>query len=198
MIKDKKVNFIGPMPVNKDLIDKELYSIIVDGGQNHPISFKNSFSIGDNDSSFTSLDLKLPREKDYSDLKFALEHIPKDSIYADLHGFIGGRYDHQLIVYSELSEYLKENGPKRFDLYNEKSHILSISNLRKEQINYTGEFTLFSFYSQRIKLNGDIKYKIEGEYTQNFQALSSRGLSNISYSRIEIEYESPILIFYNA
>jgi len=198
MILDKKVNIIGPMSVNTLHIDENLFSIIVDGGLNHNLNLHNSLSIGDNDSTKSKIDCVIPKEKERSDLHFALEKIPKDTLYLELHGFMGGRHDHQLMLYGDLCHYLENSKVHSIKLYDENKHILSILNSKEESIEYKGEFSLFSFYSQRIQLDGDIKYKVTEANQQAFTPYSSQGLSNISYSLIQISFQKPLLIFFNA
>ncbi|MFI5391452.1 MAG: hypothetical protein ACHQYQ_08830, partial [Bacteriovoracales bacterium] len=63
-------------------------------------------SVGDGDSSNFPMDFNLPEEKDYSDLKFALDLIPPNVEKINLWGFLGGRRDHEIINFGEVNNWL--------------------------------------------------------------------------------------------
>lgn len=187
---DKRVQIIGPMPINKELVD-EIPTIFVDGGINHQLSLTGPIiSIGDNDSNNTSseLDIILPKEKDISDLVAALDLLPESIEEASLYGFLGGRKDHEFANFIEIASYLEKQSQLTID-FNGK--IISYSK-GEYNFNHQGHFSVFSFSNHDLKLFGDCKYQIDGQ----IKPLSSHGLSNLAFGNCSLELElGSILIF---
>ena len=120
---NKIIQLIGPME-SKDSIDFLMDTIIIDGGLNRVKDTISKFKkvkeiVGDNDSNVTShtMTKKLARDKDFSDLEYALQ-ITKEKKYSNviLNGFLGGRRDHEFSniasnlpvqsIYIDLSVFL--------------------------------------------------------------------------------------------
>lgn len=189
------INLVGPMNVNSNLINKDLFSIIIDGGLNHNLKLKKFYSIGDQDSTTKKVDELLSKDKDYSDLYFSLKHIPPECSIVNCYGLVGGRLDHQLCVLGDLLEFSKIKSCI-FNLYDQANLSIKIIPPGKYQIEHTGTFSVLSINDQKIFLSGDIKYKNKSEYT-HIKPLSSHTLSNIADGKILIRNEfSLCLIFY--
>lgn len=195
-------NIIGPLAINPKLIDRKLHTILVDGALNHKLNLEDSLSIGDNDSIKPNInhacDIKLNTEKDFSDLYYALKHIDENEGIIECFGFIGGRLDHQLMVYGDLYSFLNESTKSIiFKIYSENSLKLLVIPPGEFEFLYEGEFSLFLFENQMLTLEGDIKYPIKEEYTHKIRPISSAGLSNISYGNFKITSSKPLLLFIN-
>ena len=197
------VNIIGPCEVDKSSINTTLHSIVVDGGLNHKITFQDYISIGDGDSTKSSLEQKcqhlLPEDKNESDLHHALKLIPTKAKKILLHGFLGGRQDHQLMNLAECSHYIdkEENFEKNLHFYKDKERFISILGPNTWVLEYFGVFSLFSFIDQNVVLFGDVKYRLGGEYTQVLSAYTSLGLSNSASGQFTLKNQRPILIFWS-
>lgn len=189
------MNIIGPMGLNPAIIDKNLFTLVIDGGANHKINFLDSISMGDQDSSQLPLDQVIPSEKDYSDLSYGLRHIPNEIDVINCYGLIGGRLDHQLCVYGDILNHINLN-PASFYMYSGNKRSVALIPKGNWDFNHIGSFSVLSVKPQRIKLTGEIKYKAQEEYTY-VNPLSSHTLSNESKGKIIIQNEFPLCIFFN-
>lgn len=189
------INIIGPMDLKKANIDTSLFTIIIDGGLNHQLELLNCISLGDQDSSKYELDKIIPREKDYSDLSYGLQHIPKKTEVINCYGLLGGRLDHQLCVIGDIIEFLQTSSMS-FNLYSSNVKAVILISPGKWQINHIGTFSVLSLNEQKVHLDGEIKYKSTGEYTY-IKPLSSRSLSNESTGLIQINNEFPLGVYLN-
>lgn len=189
----KKVQLIGPMRVHKEAIDETLPIIFVDGGVKFQKDFQApTISIGDNDSneSGNKLDIELDNIKDYSDLDAALALVPSHIEEIYLHGFLGGRLDHQMINMGSIHHFLKKkNSAMTCHL---GPQLLATS---KKQISFghNGNFSLMSLEKQVVKISGACEYKILNEV--EIDTLSSHTLSNIANGEVNLECELPIFIY---
>lgn len=178
------VNIIGPMPHLNTLAEGP--SIYVDGGSKFKTS-ENGFSVGDNDSYVGHLDQVISKEKDFSDLAFALSHCNKfKEIY--LHGFLGERKDHEIMNFGEVFHFLKNK--KQVKALFENKIIFFSQGLWS--LSHQGIFSVMGFEDSLITLRGDIKYKLE---QHKLKAFSSHGLSNESKGHIYLENQNPIMLF---
>ena len=180
------LNIIGPLyrghMVFKDPV------IFVDGGSQHK---KNcGFSVGDNDSYAGSLDLVLPKSKDYSDLAFVLGRIPEKFQLISLWGFLGGRADHEIINLGETCQSLKSKNQTQI-LFDDKVICISPGDWK---FKLEGLFSLFSFTDNQISLSGECRYKLQNS---NLKAHSSQGLSNIAQGEIFIQNAHPLCLYIN-
>ena len=189
------MNIIGPMEINPTLIDKTLFSIVVDGGINHLLDLKSSISLGDQDSTNLKLDQVIPKEKDFSDLSYGLKHIPKGTEQINCYGLLGGRLDHQLCVLGDIIEYVVTHKIS-FNLFNQCSRKVAIIPAGTWQFQHQGNFSVLSTKEQRIKIDGEVKYKSTSEYTY-IRVLTSHTLSNEASGLIQITNEFPLTIFFN-
>lgn len=187
-------NLVGPMKSNVSL-NKELFTIFVDGGMLYSKGFTHFISIGDSDSFNGSHDHQLNKDKDRSDFYHALNLIPK--VYKKVHanGFFGGRMDHFLMNLGEIDHFLRHN-KKIIEIYDQEKLAISACSEDVLIAHIEGSFSLFSFEDNTICISGDCKYKTEMEYTK-LVGRSSHGLSNIGYGKITIKSKGPIFLFYN-
>lgn len=189
------VNILGPMELNKNIIDRSLFTIVIDGGLNHQVELDNSLSLGDQDSSNHELDQVIPSEKDFSDLSYGLRHIPNQTEIVNCYGLLGGRLDHQLCVIGDILDYTKTN-KTQFNLYSNMTRSVIILPKGEWNFPYSGNFSVLSLKEQKVKIFGDIKYKLEKEYT-HIKPLSSHTLSNEAFGSIKIINEFPISVYLN-
>ena len=183
-----EINIIGPCSTTISAIDLELPSIVVDGGMNHHLQLKNSFSVGDGDSTDGPLDLKLPTQKDQSDLSYALSLLTSETKIINLYGFLGNRKDHELInigeVYSACEKYaFTAKFDSEFLIIPEGFHTLNIS----------GEFSVMTLRESLITIVGRARYMLEKETLLG--PLSSHGLSNYADGEITITCNTPLIIY---
>lgn len=188
-------NIIGPLEVNHSLIDINLSSLIVDGGKNHKLNLKKSFTIGDSDSSNSPCDIQLSTDKDASDLHFALEQLDADEDIIECYGFFGGRLDHQMMLIGDISNYI-ENKNTVFNIYSKLKLELTIYPKGVHQIKRRGLFSILSFKEQKISLFGNIKYELGILSPKTLSAVSSQGLSNEGFGEFSLSCASSIVIFY--
>ena len=191
-----KIAVIGPLFRRENFLPSPAY-ILVDGGAHFqeeiqallPSSPSPFFlKVGDGDSYDGPLDMKWPREKDYSDFKGALDLLPDRVEVVHLLGFLGGRLDHQLFCLGEVHRYLEKKGKTLFTFDKE---ILAWGEGRWE-VDVQGIFSLAVLQSTAIRLTGRCQFPLEHE-TKIFP-LSSRGLSNRGRGRICIESDGPFFL----
>lgn len=178
------VQLIGPMPC--EIPNTSGPILYIDGGTKHKKDGLG-FSLGDNDSHQEKLDQILPKEKDYSDLSYALSQCHQfNELY--LYGFLGGRKDHELINLGEVSHFLnhKTNSFAHFE-----GQILAYAKGEYE-ITHNNTFSLFCFNETKITLSGKIKYPLSDE---PLKAHSSHGLSNEAQGKFGLKTERPIFLF---
>lgn len=185
--KGEQVTLVGPMaksfeaPANQALL-------FVDGGAK--LKSNEGYSLGDNDSFSGKLDLVLPKEKDFSDLSYALSLIPSKTKSLSLKGFLGGRKDHELINLGEVYRFLclREDTQLILD-----QSILSYSK-GEWDLEIEGEFSLLSYDQQIISMVGSCQYPLENT---RIEPHSSHGLSNNGSGKITLSNERPVFIFLN-
>ena len=179
----KKLTLIGPLIKERAFFSPPV--VYIDGGT-HLGVVENSFSIGDGDSSSVALDLQLPREKDESDLAYALKNIPEQYNEISLLGFLGGRKDHELINLAEIHRFLSERSETRVHFDDE---ICAFSG--SLELNIKGIFSLFAFEESKVSVKGACKYPLESQLL----ARSSHGLSNEGSGVVIFETNCPIFLF---
>ena len=170
------------------------FTVFVDGGchlraKEHTNT--SSLSVGDGDSCppNTKLDYMIPTEKDHSDLAYILRHLPKKLATLELHGFIGGRIDHQLAVFGEVFNYLKASETPSAVFDRQAAELL---NKGKHSRNINGLFSLMTLEPTEVSLSGDTKYKVEPSAV--LQPFSSHALSNEGRGDIQITNSLPLLL----
>ena len=165
--------------------------IFVDGGSRLR-SGTQGISVGDGDSYHGILDYQLDREKDFSDLAYALSLVGDHFRCLKLHGFLGGRRDHELLNFGEVHHFLQQKTlptEVQFD-----QHVSAFS-AGQWQTQAQGTFSIVAFAPAAISLSGQCKYPIEAGST--LRPVSSLGLSNEGYGTIQLDIASPVFIFHN-
>lgn len=147
-------------------------------------------SVGDGDSSETSLDIKLPADKDYSDLKFALDLLPKSIKKVNLWGFLGGRRDHEILNFGEVQNSLLKS--LKDSLFTFENMVYAKYN-GPLKININGTFSLVVFQKTEVKMKGNCHYKLPN--FKEILPLSSHGLSNRGDGEVIIEAKGPFFLF---
>lgn len=183
-----KINLVGPLNTKQELLEGPI--LYIDGGVKHQEKFGAGFSLGDEDSSNSPLDLCLPTEKDYSDFAFALRYL-KEFKQIDCYGFTGGRLDHQLAILGDINQYLETSNLCEVKL---DDQIIG-TNKKTVCLNYHGTFSIFSFHENYFSIQGEVKYQAEKILTKPF---SSYTLSNIGKGVFYIEGSEPFFIFFSA
>ncbi len=181
-----EVTLVGPMANQKLQLRSPV--IYIDGGA----EFKTceGLVVGDGDSFFGEIDVPLNSEKDFSDLAFCLQQIPEKFHTIRLHGFLGGRRDHEYINVIEAHQFLTERTQTKC-LFDEEVLLLSSGEF---ELAYHGFFSLLGLSHGHISLSGEVKYSLEN---RSLKALSSHGLSNQAYGNFSIQTQQPVIIFFD-
>ncbi len=164
--------------------------IYVDAGANFKTT-AHGFSVGDNDSYSGFLDETLSHEKNFSDLAYVLSCIQMKEPELELLGFRGGRADHDLINLAEVHRFLKRQ-PEAIVQFD--TGITGYSSGPCD-FDFKGTFSVFAFEKVKIQLAGACKYKMS--MNEEFQELSSHGLSNEAEGLVTIECDGPFFVFKN-
>lgn len=190
----QKINLIGPLKLNVSKIDFNCPSYFVDGGLRHKALFENYLgSIGDNDSSNTCPDILLDTEKDDSDYLHALREIISKTNRIKVHGFWGGRFDHQLALIGDTFRVLEDFSSKIVEVFQlESNYSLIFSSHKNYQYQVKHNFSLFTLKQQEI-LYFNCKYP-DKEYAKLIKPISSNGISNFGYQEIIIKAQRPIML----
>jgi thiamine pyrophosphokinase len=197
--KNPIITLIGPLFSKPDLhlLPKNSNIILIDGGQKYHSEIAKHLSIadllytvGDGDSSTGTMNHLLPKEKDYSDLKFVLQNLPTTVKNIHLFGFLGGRKDHELINLGEIQQYLTQNSnctqiqfEDKIIGFNSGSHYYDINDT----------FSVVTMKHAELAISGKCKYQTNGQ--SKFYPFSSLGLSNIGFGTVNFKSNSPFFIF---
>ncbi len=183
------LTLIGPLLNDDNIISRPV--VFVDGG----VKFRQNgigYSVGDGDSTIESLDELLDKEKDQSDLSYALISISSNRFKTLLlRGFLGGRRDHELINLGEAHLFLKKQTISTKIKFDDKVLLLSQG---AWEVNINGIFSVFTFEKTNVAIGGNCKYKTKYAL---FPYLSSNGLSNVGNGEVHFKCDSPIVIFFN-
>ena len=195
-----EINFVGPLPLKAPLLNEDIGrpTIFIDGGvkhlSSHPFHNPFNFSLGDGDSkeeTVPSLDVKLSRQKDISDTGFALKGLPLSVQRLHLFGFLGGRLDHQICLFSLLQNWCSEDDRRQWSL---EDRVLGFGKGR-HKIYLSGVFSLFSFHPCRIQITGSCQYPLRE--ARELAPFSDLSLSNVGLGEVDIDHSTPILLFLN-
>lgn len=178
--------------------DARVPTIYVDGGARFRGNADGvpTISVGDGDSSPVPVDKRLPEEKDFSDLAFALRALPISVRELNLLGFLGGRRDHELLNFGEVHHFLKARAVAhaRADFDGgagaRPGRVTAIAGGRVK-MELRGLFSVVAFEQARVKIAGACKFPFEGQLAP----VSSLGLSNEGSGHVEFETDNPIFIF---
>jgi thiamine pyrophosphokinase len=183
-----KLNVIGPLANQKlvnSLNQNEIPNVFVDGGTKWK-GDHSGFTIGDGDSYPFKLDQKLNEDKDFSDLKFVLDHIPSHYKQLNLIGFLGGRKDHEISNLFEVHNFLSTR--EKTVVYFDNQIIAKSQGYWETEI--LGAFSVFCFSKNNLKINGDCKFST----SKHLRPLSSHGISNLGNGKVNITSDSPFFI----
>lgn len=162
--------------------------IFVDGGT-HFRQNKEGFSVGDGDSFSGPLDETLNPHKDYSDLAYVLASLPKHFHQLFLHGFLGGRRDHEWANFGEMQAFLgQRNQPTQVDL----GQGVYAYNAGQWQLNINEIFSLLCVETCKVTLTGACRYQLE--HQTKLSPFSSHGLSNIGHGLIQLHTDKPVYV----
>lgn len=190
----KILTIVGPVTDKVPSHLKMHPQLLVDGGANIKNKSKMCFSIGDGDSFSKKLDLILPKRKDFSDLAFSLNIIPKHITVTHFCGFLGGRRDHEFVNLGEIAHFLKKKKNHQSFLWDDKNLKVMILSKGRFKFSHTGLFTVVAPFSPtKASLKGDCEYQIKQK--TNIKTLSSVGLSNLGFGNVKIETTEPIIVF---
>ena len=191
----REVALVGPFFKKKYLVRCPLY-LLVDKGAYFQEDIKEAsggslfFKLGDGDSYSGTMDIRLFQNKDYSDLKFALDILPPCVETLHLLGFVGGRLDHQLFCLGEVHHYLvnKKNSRVFFD-----DSLVAFPAGRVEREIF-GSFSLAVLHPTLMSLKGKCRFHME---KNTVAPLSSLCLSNWGEGVVIIESHGPFFLLLN-
>jgi thiamine pyrophosphokinase len=188
-IKGERIDVVGPEYAPHHIPFAEPV-IFVDGGVRFRKS-KEGFAVGDGDSAPdpSALNLLLPKEKDFSDLAFTLANLPETITEVRLHGFLGGRLDHQFFNIGEACAFLRQRKRPSRVFFDDKIIAHSAGSWAFDQ---KGLFSLAVLEAAKVLVHGDVKYPIDP--ASDVLPLSSLGLSNVALGRFGIHSNKPFLI----
>lgn len=188
-IKDGRITLIGPfydgpVPTNEPVI-------FVDGGTKYRKD-RLGFALGDGDSFAGGLDLQLEARKDFSDLSFALNHLPSEYRCIELNGFLGGRRDHEWLNLGEAHRFLKTRTQPTEIYFDSQVRAFSMGDW---EFSFHGLFTVLCFEDTLVHLTGECEYTIDP--SEILKALSSHGLSNQGSGKIQLATNGPVFVLFN-
>lgn len=184
-----RIVLVGPLASSDlTLIEPVLF---VDGGA-HQRSGGIGVSLGDGDSFNGPMDVPLDPTKDFSDLAFTLRQIGPRFNRLHLHGFLGGRRDHELLNLGELFHFLTDRvRPTRITL----DTAVEAFSAGEWIFDAVGTFSLVLFAPGKISLAGNCRYPIPAGTM--VKPLSSFGLSNEGSGRMQLNSDGPVFIFHD-
>ncbi|MES2801700.1 MAG: hypothetical protein V4654_04360 [Bdellovibrionota bacterium] len=194
-----KAIIVGPCtePKNRKLsFEHDTLVVFVDGGLKFRKSqFKkanNWISIGDQDSGPDKPKIKLKKRKNESDLYHALKLLPKNIHWVETYGLFPNlkneeRLDHRLFNLGEIYRASQSTGLTF--MLNDHEVLLAAGN---HELNFSGEFSLVTFVTTKIKLTGKVKYPLKTP--TKIDMLSSRTLSNVGSGLIKVKSDHPLLL----
>ncbi|MCB9062854.1 MAG: hypothetical protein H6622_15135 [Halobacteriovoraceae bacterium] len=188
-----QIHIIGPLFKNLYKFDQNESLLFVDGGANHrPIGDKSPV-VGDGDSYSGEIDHQLNPDKDRNDLYHALSLVSEEIKIIHLHGFLGGRKDHELFNLGEVHFHLKKM-PKVVCAFLDDDRMVNIQAFSPGTwtLNIQGVFSCFCIEKSTVTLSGACKYELDNT---EMHPLSSLGLSNIGTGDVTITTSSPLFIY---
>ncbi|NKB63024.1 MAG: hypothetical protein GKR95_25470 [Gammaproteobacteria bacterium] len=191
-ISSDSVTLVGPLYQPRgDLNHFEEPVLFVDGGTRFR-RLNEGYALGDGDSYHGVLDTVLEREKDFSDLAFALGNLGPNFTSISLLGFLGGRRDHEFFNFGEVHQFVRRRSPGTKVLFDEDAAIFSAG---RWQFELHGLFSLGTLETTSFTMTGECQYQVP-ELTE-LAPLSSLGLSNFGHGVVTILCDDPMLLFMN-
>ena len=210
-VPNTRLMILGPMGVdakNLKVCIKKLEPtliLLIDGGTKHKSLLTKkeqaiTISLGDGDSSkilSSNFDILLPKEKNYSDLAFAIEIILKSKKYFDkisMMGFINPKQSKERIdhLFCNIGIIHKLSMKLSFPILMDEKFLFLPKGV--STINHRGLFSVLSVQKNLLKITGKAKYQLP-EWTK-LSPLSSLGLSNLAAGKIFIESTRPLVVYF--
>lgn len=189
----KQINLIGPMFDQQDCSSvHKLPTIFVDGGvkAHQYLTDVPCLRIGDGDSSKEPMDICLSPNKDFTDLNYALNFIPKHIEKVFLWGFLGGRKDHEFANFGEFHHFLKKRKTKA-EIFIENQFIAF--NHGEYSFEHQGTFSILNFEDAQIKITGDCQFPLPKSTL--IAPLTGLTISNIASGKVYLESNRPLFIY---
>lgn len=204
-ISSPSITLVGPLfQPSAEFRNPSAPTIYIDGGARfrEPTAPKNgslkSLSVGDGDSYAGALDVTLPPSKDESDLAYVLRHIPQCINHVTMHGFLGGRRDHELANLGEIHAFLKGRSEQtRVDLTQSPNEFVIAFSHGSLTLEITQLFSVLVLESTSIQIKGDCRYhfpKQEASGQPDLLPMSSLGLSNVGFGSVRLVSPKPCFI----
>ncbi len=184
----KSVSLVGPLYTGETKFsDPVLY---IDGGAQFRQQ-REGLAVGDGDSHNGALDERLNPNKDYSDLAYVLASLPAHFHEICLHGFLGGRRDHEWANLGEAHAFLKQRHLAT-QLHFE-TRITGFSSGRW-QLEINEPFSLLCLETANVKLSGECQYQLKQK--TRMEPLCSHGLSNVGHGVVILQTDKPVYVIY--
>lgn len=182
---------LGLLRKDKMLVDRIIY---IDGGLHHkiiPFKSKKITSVGDMDSGCLMPEHLYPREKDNSDLYFALKLIKEKNCCLFCDGLFVNlkkekRLDHFLANIGEIYSWAKKMNGMAY-----LSPWICLLPKGTTFLTHNGNFSVMAIDKTELSISGEAKYKIKTKRT--ISPLSSEGISNYGSGKLKIVTNRPLL-----
>ena len=186
-----RLTLVGPFTFCNETFQDPV--IFVDGGSQCRTGIEG-LCVGDGDSYNGKLDIKLNPQKDFSDLAYVLQHIPASFMEIDLHGFLGGRSDHEMFNFGEIHRFLQcRDNPSKVHFVQHGEDAVMAFSAGNWQFEFQGIFSLLAVEKTLFTLHGDCQYQCQNK--TEVQPLSSLGLSNVANGTIYLQCDGPLFVF---
>jgi thiamine pyrophosphokinase len=190
-----RVTLVGPL--YNETFSPSAPTVFVDGGNRYRRAGLENFpciSVGDGDSGQGNLDVRLPAEKDFSDLAFVLRELPPAVADLELLGFWGGRTDHLLANLGELHRFLAKRGPGAKAEMAEGGVIQAVGFKGRLERRISGIFSLMVLERTEVKIEGECRYPLKNPTA--LEPASSHGLSNEGHGLVTVASNGPCFLFF--
>jgi thiamine pyrophosphokinase len=189
----EELNFIGPIDPALHLCNGQLKSYLIDRGAEFERHFPLHLRVGDGDSTNHPMDIKFPADKDFSDLKGALQLIQgNSSLKIHFYGFLGGRKDHELINIGEIFHFLKVKTQTQCLLYDQKGVSLVGLTAGTWELSGTGLVSFLTLVPTHLEISGSVKYP----FANSVNTLTSIPLSNYANGEFKVSFDQPTYIYF--
>ncbi len=185
-----RITVVGPMECDPalTLLNRRQPCIFVDGGSRHRKGHWG-LCVGDGDSADVAMNVKLPADKDVSDLAYVLTNLPCHLTKIDLVGFLGGRRDHEMINFGEVQRFLKSRSSATKVVFD---HAISAYSQGRWEFYGDGLFSVLVIEPCQLTLSGAVKYPVISPLV--FAPLSSLGLSNEGFGKVFLHCDAPVFV----
>lgn len=191
-----RVTLVGPM--HDRSVDVSEPTVFVDGGARFMgnLGGAPSIRVGDGDSGVADLDVRLPAEKDFSDLAFVLRELPVAVVALRLLGFLGGRLDHMLANLGELHGFLARRSSGLVELEGSgvvggRAGVQIVGFVGSLELRISGVFSVMVLESCEVRIEGECKYPLK---STTLPPASSHGLSNEGHGLVRFSSRGPCFV----